>query len=483
MPALKDLLPSDIIISVKGVIDREIGKICFDSRKVESGDVYVATRGFTVDGHDFIDSSIEKGASAVICEEYPESINEGVAYILVTNAREALGHAANAYYNYPSKQLKLIGVTGTNGKTTTATLAFNLAREMGLSTGLLSTVANKVNDDTIPSTHTTGDAIQICSLMAEMVAAGCSHCFMEVTSHAMDQHRTKGLEFDVAVFTNFTQDHLDYHLTMESYAAAKKKFFDGLSDGAVAILNSDDRKSDYMVQDTKAKVITYGSKGEPDFRIEQIATSPEGTKYQLNQNVVSSVLQGDFNAFNLSAAILSLSESNLDIKDAISAAKQINPVPGRLQTIPNRADIVGIVDFAHTPDALETILNTVRRSMPATSALICVVGCGGDRDKDKRPMMASIASRLAETVVFTSDNPRSEDALQIIEDMKSGVPSSENYIVEADRKCAIKMAVDGAKSGDYVVVAGKGHEKFQEIDGVKHPFDDADVLSRALKDK
>lgn len=466
---------------VYGATKISIENLQFDSRKVSSDDVYVATRGFSVDGHSFIQSSVDAGASAIVCEDLPAVLDKNVTYVVVPNARKALALMTNAFFDFPSRSLKLFGVTGTNGKTTTATLMYQIASRLGLKSGLLSTVANYVGSQEIPSTHTTGDPIQICSLMSDMVQAGCTHCFMEVTSHALDQDRTTGLEFDVGVFTNLSQDHLDYHGSMGVYAQTKKSFFDGLPANSHAILNADDDYSAYMSSSCSASISTFGFSEDADFEITDCISLGAGIEFRLKDVRIKSVLSGKYNVSNLAGAISALSHDQ-ELAKIATIAPKLSPVAGRLQQIPSTFGVTGFVDFAHTPDAVKNVLKTLRDALPAAGRLIAVLGCGGDRDEEKRPEMAKHLIELSDYAILTSDNPRSEDPKQIIEDMKAGIPSAytSGWCEVIDRKDAISRAVDQAAPGDFIVVAGKGHENYQEVLGVKYEFDDVVELAKAF---
>lgn len=483
MKLLKDILYKIRITDVVGVTNVAIEKIVFDSRKAEKLCLFVAVRGTQTDGHLYIDTAIKNGTSAIICEELPQNLVPGVTYVKVTNCAEALGIAASNFYDDPSEKLKLIGVTGTNGKTTNVTLLHRLFRLLGHKVGMLSTVENKINEKIIPSTHTTPDPIQLNQLLNQMVEEGCTHCFMEVSSHAVHQHRISGLQFHGAVFTNITHDHLDYHKTFDEYIAAKKMFFDVLPSSAFALSNKDDKNGEIMLQNTKAKKVFYSIKGMADFKAKILENRFTGLTLMIDGEEFWSKLIGTFNAYNLlsvyATAILA-GERKLDVLTELS---KVDAARGRFQFIKTESGISAIVDYAHTPDALQNVLATIKDIRTGNEQLITIVGCGGDRDKSKRPVMAEIACELSTKVILTSDNPRSEKPETIIEDMKKGVPALhfKKVLAIIDRKEAIKTACKMANKGDIILIAGKGHETYQEINGVKHDFDDAKIVSEMLK--
>ncbi len=483
MAELKDLLYKVHITSTSGNMTEEVKGICFDSRKVKPGFLFVAIKGTQSDGHLFIGKAIDLGAVAVVAEKLPESISDKVNYVTVKNTAQALGIIAANFYKNPSHQLLLVGVTGTNGKTTVATLLYKLFNSLGHRSGLLSTVANKIVDKEIPSTHTTPDPIQLNELLVEMVEAKCTHCFIEVSSHAIDQERVAGLKFAGAIFTNITHDHLDYHKTFENYIKAKKKYFDELSPDAFALVNADDKRGMVMLQNTKATKQSFGLKKMVDFKGKIITNSIDGLELEIGNKTVWFKLIGDFNAYNLLAvygAAILLGQDSDEILTHLSA---MQGAAGRFELVRPGAKITAIVDYAHTPDALKNVLETIAHFRTGAEQVITVVGCGGNRDKTKRPLMASIACRFSDRVVITSDNPRDEDPMEIIREMQTGIGPSEirKTLVMADRAEAIKTACMLAKQKDIILVAGKGHEKYQEIKGVKHPFDDREVLERMLK--
>lgn len=464
-------------------METEVKGLTFDSRKVVPGFVFIAVTGTVSDGHAFIQKAIDAGARVIVCERLPEAINEYITYVTVKSSGQALGIMASNFYGNPSEHLKLIGVTGTNGKTTTVTLLYQLFSALGYNVGLISTVENRIIDEAVPSTHTTPDPIQLNELLRRMVTAGCSHAFMEVSSHAVDQERIAGLKFTGALFTNITHDHLDYHKTFENYIKAKKKFFDELSSEGFALVNADDKRGMVMLQNTKASKYTFGLKKMVDYKARIITNSLEGLELEVGGKNVWFKMIGDFNAYNLLgvyAAALLLGEESDDVLLQLSA---LNGAPGRFERVLPGSKITAIVDYAHTPDALKNVLETIGAFRTGNEQVITVLGCGGNRDKTKRPLMASIACKLSDKVVLTSDNPRDEDPMQIIREMQSGVLPTEvrKTLVLADREEAIKTACMMAKENDIVLVAGKGHEAYQEVKGVKHPFDDRLVMERMLK--
>ncbi len=464
-------------------MNQAVNGICFDSRKAKPGFLFVAVKGTLSDGHDYISKAIELGATAVVCEKLPEMITETVTYVTVKDSAQALGIIASNFYENPSAKVKLTGVTGTNGKTTTATLLYQLFTKLGYAVGLISTVENRIIDKVIHATHTTPDPIQLNELLKNMVEQGCSHVFMEVSSHAVDQERIAGLKFAGAIFTNITHDHLDYHKTFENYIKAKKKFFDDLPSDAFALVNADDKRGMVMLQNTKATKYTFGLKKMVDFKGKIITNSIEGLELEVGGKNVWFKMIGDFNAYNLlgvyGAAVL-LGE---DADEVLTQLSSLHGAPGRFELVLPGSKITAIVDYAHTPDALKNVLETIAQFRTGNEQVITVVGCGGNRDRTKRPLMASIACKLSDKVVLTSDNPRDEDPMEIIREMQTGVTPTEarKTLVIADREEAIKTACMIAKENDIVLVAGKGHEDYQEIKGVKHPFDDREVVERMLK--
>ena len=458
--------------------DPEIRSLQSDSRRAGERDVFFALRGTHTDGHIYIDQVVAAGVSAVVCEDLPAELSEGVAYIQVEDTAAVLGRAASRFYEDPSAKLTLVGVTGTNGKTTVATLLFRLFSEMGYQCGLLSTVQNQIGSRVIDATHTTPDPLELNRLLHEMVTAGCDYCFMEVSSHAVVQQRIAGLVFAGGIFTNISHDHLDFHKTFSDYIAAKKSFFDRLPEDAFALTNMDDRNGLVMMQNTRAHIKTYALKTMADFKGKVIESHFEGMLMEIDDNQVWVRLVGGFNAYNILAvygAAVLLEQNSTKVLIVLS---RLTGAEGRFETQISGAGVVGIVDYAHTPDAVLNVLETVRALRKGNSQIITVLGCGGDRDKTKRPEMAEAALRFSDKVILTSDNPRSEDPAAIIRDMEQGVPAGKRKQVFSitDRREAIRAACHLAQQGDIVIVAGKGHEKYQEINGVKYPFDDKEVL-------
>jgi UDP-N-acetylmuramoyl-L-alanyl-D-glutamate--2,6-diaminopimelate ligase len=483
MTQLKDILYKVSLTSTYGDMGASVTSICFDSRKVGPDSLFVAVRGTVTDGHDYIGKAIDLGARVIVCERLPESITESVTFVTVKNSGHALGIIASNFYKNPSHKLKLTGVTGTNGKTTTVTLLYQLFTNLGYKTGLISTVENRVAGEIIPSTHTTPDPIQLNELLTKMVDGGCAYVFMEVSSHAVDQERIAGLKFSGAIFTNITHDHLDYHKTFENYIKAKKKFFDELPGEAFALVNADDKRGMVMLQNTKAAKHTFGVKKMTDFKAKVITNSIEGLELEVDGKNVWFKMIGDFNAYNLLGVYGTAVLLGQEPDEVLTQLSSLRGAPGRFELVNPGSKIIAIVDYAHTPDALQNVLDTIAQFRTGNEQVITVVGCGGNRDKTKRPLMASIACRLSDKVVLTSDNPRDEDPIQIIQDMQTGIMPNETRktLVIADREEAIKTACMMAKEKDIVLVAGKGHENYQEIRGVKHTFDDREVVERMLK--
>ena len=453
-----------------------------DSRKVEAGFLFVATCGTTVDGHDFISDTLSRGAAAVVCERMPEVLADGVTYVLVEDSNEALGRVASAWFGCPSKSLKLVGVTGTNGKTTIATLLYQMFMRFGHKCGLLSTVCNYVGEVAVPSTHTTPDPISLNSLLARMVEEGCEYAFMEVSSHSVAQRRIAGLEFDGAVFTNITRDHLDYHKTFENYRDTKKWFFDELPKGAFALTNVDDKNGLFMLQNTKAEKQTYSVRTLADFKGKLLEDSFDGMLVEINGKEVWTSFVGRFNASNLLAVTGTAVLLGKDLDEVLVALSALKPVSGRFEALRSPSGYSAVVDYAHTPDALQNVIATINE-IKCGGSLITVVGCGGNRDKGKRPIMAQEAVKGSEQVIITSDNPRFEDPQEIINDMMAGLDAEQQRRVIAipDRYQAIKTACALARQGDVVLVAGKGHENYQDVRGVKSHFDDKEVLAEVMR--
>lgn len=485
MKLLKDILYRARLEEVIGSTNVAVETVEFDSRKVGPFTVFVAVRGTQTDGHTYIDQAIEAGAAAVVCEEIPATTREGITYVQVRDSAEALGFMACNYYGNPSQKLKLTGITGTNGKTSVATLCHTLFTKQGQKSGLISTVVNKIGNTEIESTHTTPDALSINKLLAQMVEEGCKHCFMEVSSHAIAQHRTTGLHYDVAVFTNITHEHLDFHKTFDNYIAAKKKLFDDLNPNSVAIYNRDDRHGEIMVQNCSGHKKSFALKTIADYKAKIIENQFTGLQLDINGKDVWTKLVGKFNAYNLLCIYAIARAYGTDELNTLTEISSLNPVAGRFQHVKTQNGINGIVDYAHTPDALENVLNTINDVRTGNEKVICVVGCGGDRDRSKRPVMAKIACKLADKVILTSDNPRTENPESIIEDMKQGLDPGKlkKTLTITQRGEAIKTASALADKGDIILIAGKGHETYQEINGVRHHFDDLEELNNALENK
>ncbi|WP_278351849.1 UDP-N-acetylmuramoyl-L-alanyl-D-glutamate--2,6-diaminopimelate ligase [Chryseobacterium gleum] len=471
------------VLEIHGDNSREITELVIDSRKVTEDSLYVAMRGTVVDGHSFITSAIEKGAAAVVCEELPETLAENVTYILVKDSSKALGHLASNYYGNPSQKLKLIGVTGTNGKTSVSTLLFDVFKNLGYPAALLSTVEIRIGEEIIPATHTTPDVITINRILAEAVEKGCEFAFMEVSSHGIAQNRIEGLHFKIAGFTNLTHDHLDYHKTFEEYLKTKKRFFDELEDTAIAITNVDDKNGNVMLQNTKAKKKSYALKTMADYHGKLLEVDFNGMLLNFNGKEFWTTLTGKFNVYNLLLVFGIAAELGFEQDEILQAISKLKRVSGRFETFKSDGGIFFIVDYAHTPDALENILDSINDIRTKNERLITVFGCGGDRDHSKRPEMGNIATKKSTLAIITSDNPRTEDPSQIIKEIEAGVEPQNfsKYTSIPDRKEAIKMAIKFAEPKDIVLVAGKGHETYQEINGVKHHFDDKEVINELWK--
>lgn len=476
---LRQLIENLDIVKTEGSLDKTVTSLTADSRKAARGGMFVAVRGVTVDGHSFIPTLAASGLSAIVAEEMPAEIPDGTTVIVVRNSSIALGLLASAWYGNPSSKLKLVGVTGTNGKTTTATLIYEMARLMGFKAGLLSTVVNYVDTEAVHASQTTPDALTINELLARMVAAGCTFAAMEVSSHAADQHRIAGLTFAGGVFTNLTRDHLDYHKTVQNYLNAKKSFFDGLPAGAFALTNIDDKVGEVMLQNTAARKLTYSLRSMADFMGRIIESRLDGTLLSLNGKEVEVRFTGRFNAYNLTAVYGASISLGWPVDKVLVAMSRLIPVAGRFQTFHSPQGCTAIVDYAHTPDAVVNVLTAIREVVGQGGRIITVVGAGGNRDKGKRPIMAREAARLSDRVILTSDNPRFENPLDILHDMEAGLDSPElreKTVSIADRREAIATAVSGASRGDVILIAGKGHEDYQEIRGIKHHFDDAEIV-------
>lgn len=480
--SLTDILFNCPIKSITGTTEKEVCSLAFDSRKAQKGCAFFAIKGVVSDGHAYISSAIEAGSQIIICEQLPTNLAHGCTYVCVDSTAYCLAIAAANFYDHPSKQLRLIGVTGTNGKTTVATLLHQLFEQMGFASGLLSTICNKIGQRSIQTTHTTPDPLIINQLLQEMVEAGCSYAFMEVSSHAMVQMRTFGLQFSGGIFTNLTHDHLDYHGSFAAYRDAKKLFFDLLPKDAFVLINADDKNGRFMVQNTKAMIKTYALSTDADFKAKVIENRFDGLHLLIDGQEVLTQLVGRFNASNLLAiygtAIL-LQMNQLEVLQAMSL---LSSAEGRFEFVQSADNIVGIVDYAHTPDALFNVLKTINEIRTHNEKLITIAGAGGDRDRSKRPEMAKVAAENSDILILTSDNPRSEEPEAILNEMRKGVPAHhyKKTIVISDRREAIRTAVVMAKKGDIILVAGKGHEKYQEIKGVRYPFDDKEELSNHL---
>ena len=497
---LKDIITNCNLLDVIGNKDIEIDKVSFDSRDVAPGTLFFAVKGTQADGHAYIDSALDKGASAIVCETLPKALRDDVTYIRVDNSGYVLGVAAANFFGNPSRDLKLTGVTGTNGKTTIATLLYRLFSDAGYACGLLSTIENIVDHEVVPSTHTTPDPVELNALLRKMVDHGCEYAFMEVSSHAVDQHRIAGLHFAGGIFTNLTHDHLDYHKTMANYRNAKKKFFDDLPQSAFALTNLDDKNGAVMLQNTKAKKLSYALKHDADFKGIVLESHFDGMLMKVNNTEMYTRLVGGFNASNILAIYGAAIALGFDKNELLVEISKLNGANGRFDMVHSDTGIVGIVDYAHTPDALENVLKTINgvkvesgkwkvENSPLSTLnsplVITVVGCGGNRDATKRPEMAAIAVKLSDRVVLTSDNPRNEDPDEIIRQMKEGINPDEMRKVLAitDRREAIRTAVALANKGDIILLAGKGHEDYQIIKGEKRHFDDKEELAKALKEK
>ena len=478
MMLLRDIIGNIPVTGINGSTDITISGIQFDSRKVTPGNVFFAVRGTISDGHSFINTVIEKGASVIVCEHLPAMMHDGVTYVVVEKTSLALGVTASEFYGNPSSKLKLIGVTGTNGKTTIVTLLHQLFLALGFGSGLISTINNKINHVEVPATHTTPDPVQLNELLARMVKEGCEYCFMEVSSHAVDQQRIAGLSFAGGIFTNLTHDHLDYHKTFDAYLHAKKTFFDNLPATAFALVNKDDKNGRVMIQNTQAAKYTLSLQAMADFRCRIIENQFHGIHLNLDGQEVWFKLIGTFNAYNLLTVYAASVLLGQDKTEVLTLLSRMDPVAGRFNYVMSADNITGIVDYAHTPDALKNVLETINEIREHHEQLITVVGAGGNRDAAKRPVMAKIATILSDRVILTSDNPRHEEPETILAEMKSGVEPhhAKKVLVIVNRLEAIKTACALAKSGDIILVAGKGHENYQEIKGIRHHFDDKEVL-------
>lgn len=483
MKTIAELIQHSSVKQVIGDTQLTVLHLTYDSRNVGEGSLFFAVKGTQVDGHTFIKSVIEKGAAAIVCETLPATLDETVTYIQVNNTSEAMANIAAEFYNHPSRKLKLTAVTGTNGKTTVATLLFKLFRSFGYNVGLLSTVQNQINEEIIPSTHTTPDSIRINELLEMMVDNGCEYCFMEASSHAIDQNRIEGLHFAGTIFNNITHDHLDYHLTFDNYIKAKKKLFDTVNEDAFALTNKDDKNGMVMLQNTKATKYTFSLNSMADFKAKIIESDFNGMLLNIDGDEAWFRLVGNFNAYNLLAVYGAAFLLGKEKREIITHLSSIESVKGRFEYVRSENGVIAVVDYAHTPDALENVLSTINQLRTKNEQLITIVGCGGNRDAAKRPVMADVATELSTKVIFTSDNPRNENPETILDDMQKGVKPLhyKKTLRIADRKEAIKTAISMAAKGDIILVAGKGHENYQEIKGVKHHFDDKETVLELFK--
>ncbi len=483
MKYLSDIMEGLPFTELQGAADVEINAIVFDSRKVTPGCMFVAVKGTLVDGHDYMEQAVKDGAVAVVCEDLPGHTVNNADFIMVADSAVALGIIAANFYDRPSEKLKLVGVTGTNGKTTIATLLYKLFRELGYKCGLLSTVENQINGQVVAATHTTPDPIALNQLLSDMVTKGCDYCFMEVSSHAVAQHRIAGLTFAGGVFSNLTHDHLDYHKTFDNYIKAKKAFFDSLPKNAFALTNADDKNGSVMLQNTRAYRKSYALKSMADYRVKLLENEFSGLLLNVDGEDVWFKLVGTFNAYNLLAVYATALLLEQDKAHVLTALSKLTGAEGRFDYITSPDKIIGIVDYAHTPDAVQNVLSTIRDIRKGTEKVITIIGCGGDRDKAKRPVMARVACDWSDKVILTSDNPRSEDPDQIIRDMQAGVDAvnQRKTLSITDRREAIKTAVHLAQPGDIILLAGKGHEKYQDTNGIKSHFDDKEELLAQFK--
>ncbi|MBO5801349.1 MAG: UDP-N-acetylmuramoyl-L-alanyl-D-glutamate--2,6-diaminopimelate ligase [Alistipes sp.] len=480
MKRVQELLDNVRVLEIHNSTNPIVESLTYDSRAVEQGACFFAVRGTVSDGHSYIASAIERGASAIVCESLPETLTEGISYILVEDSNVAMAHIAAAFYDHPSEELRLVGVTGTNGKTTTATLLYDMFMAMGYKAGLISTVIYRIGERSIPSTHTTPDSIRLNKMMREMVDEGCDYCFMEVSSHAAAQHRIEALHFAGALFSNLTHDHLDYHGTYKEYIRAKKSFFDALGKDAWAVVNIDDRNGEVMLQNCNAKHYRLSLRSMADFRTKIIEMLPDGMLLHIDNQEVWVKFTGGFNAYNLTTVYAAATLLGIDKLEVLTTLSKLVPVAGRFETIIAPDRTMAIVDYAHTPDALENVLQTIEEVRRDEQRLLVVCGCGGDRDKTKRPEMAAIATKYATTAIFTSDNPRTEAPEAILDDVVAGVGSAKNWLRITDRREAIRTAAMLAHAEDIILIAGKGHEDYQIIGTVKHHFDDREEIRAAF---
>lgn len=485
MKRLKDILSGVSVLQTAGATDIAISRVCIDSRTVQPGALFLALRGTLSDGHQYIQPAIEKGAVAVLCEEMPETHLPNITYLLVKDAAAAAGQIAAAFYDHPSQDMKVVGITGTNGKTTTATLLYRLFSQLGYPCGLISTVSNFIVAQEETATHTTPDAVSLQALLSRMKTAGCSHVFMEVSSHAVHQKRINGIQFAGGVFTNITHDHLDYHHTFDEYIRVKKAFFDGLPAAAFALTNIDDKRGGVMLQNTKAKVATYSLRSPATYKGRVLENNLTGLVLDVNGQEVHCRLVGTFNAYNLLAVYGAALELGAEQAEVLTALSGLEGAPGRFETLMSRQEkVLGIVDYAHTPDALLNVVATINQLRLEGQQLITVIGCGGDRDKAKRPLMAQVACEHSDRAILTSDNPRSEQPEDILHDMEAGLSATQKRksLRITDRREAIKTAVALAQSQDIILIAGKGHETYQEIAGKRYDFDDLKILATLFEE-
>ena len=480
MKRLNDILDGVRVQAIENPTNPIVGGLTYDSRAVKDGDCFFAVRGTQSDGHRYIASAIERGAKSIICEEMPEARNADVAYVVVEDTNIAMAHMAAAFYDHPSEELRLVGVTGTNGKTTTATLLYDMFMAMGYKAGLISTVIYRIGERSVASTHTTPDSIRLNQMMREMVDEGCDYCFMEVSSHAAAQHRIEALRFQGALFSNLTHDHLDYHGTYKEYIRAKKSFFDGLGKDAWAVVNIDDRNGEVMLQNCNAKHYRLSLRSMADFRTKIVEMLPDGMLLNIDNQEVWVKFTGGFNAYNLTTVYAAATLLGIDKLEVLTTLSKLTPVAGRFETIIAEDRTMAIVDYAHTPDALDNVLQTIEEVRRDEQRLYVVCGCGGDRDKTKRPEMAAIAVKYATTAIFTSDNPRTESPEAILDDVVAGVGTAKNYLRITDRREAIRTAAMLAQPGDIILIAGKGHEDYQIIGTEKHHFDDREEIRNAF---
>ncbi len=482
MKKLRDIFYGVSLTEVIGSTDNQVGEIVFDSRKASGNSLFVAIEGGIADGHDFIDQVIEKGCQHIVCQQLPENVRKDVGYYVVADSHAALAIIAANFYENPSEKLTLVGITGTNGKTTTTTLLHKLFLDLGHKVGLISTVVNKINDESIPSTHTTPDPVTLNGLLARMVDEGCDYCFMEVSSHAIHQRRIWRLKFALGGFTNITHEHLDYHKTFKEYIHVKKAFFDGLAKEAIAISNADDKNGAVMLQNSNARHVFYGLKSVADYKAKVLENQFSGLVLSIDSQELWTRLIGDFNAYNLLLVYAVAMELEQDQVEVLRIMSTLNSVEGRFEYVQSQDGIIAIVDYAHTPDALENVLKTIKNIRTGNETVFTIIGCGGDRDRSKRPTMAKIACEWSDKVVLTSDNPRTEDPESIIEEMMTGVEGQhfKKTLSITNRKEAIKSACSMAEKGDIILIAGKGHETYQEINGVRYDFDDLEIVKELL---